>query len=387
MQLSEEAAVSESTVPADDVVLGTVTLTESSPAETVTGDTRQTLEVQLTSQPHTAGRHVLQENTDLKLRLMAKDRRIVQLQGALADVKFGANVIEKSNDSCVFYTGLSTYVFSHLFHFVCNFTESYSAPLTLRDEFLLVLMKLRLNLMNEDLAHRFGVHKTSVSKIFHKWLHVLYCRLKQLIVWPERTVIRKTLPDVFKPKFSKVVCIIDCTEIFIERPLNLLARAQTFSHYKKHNTVKFLIGITPTGCISFLSKAWGGRVSDDQLTRSSGILQKLCPGDVVMADRGFRLQEDFGMLQCELVVPSFTKGKLQLSAKEVELSRAMSRVRIHVERVIGVLKNRYTILQSTLPISLIKRPSDGDVTTIDKIMTVCAALCNLGESVVPLYDD
>lgn len=106
-----------------------------------------------------------------------------------------------------------------------------------------------------------------------------------------------------------------------------------------------------------------------------------------MADRGFRLQEDFGMLQCELVVPSFTKGKLQLSAKEVELSRAMSRVRIHVERVIGVLKNRYTILQSTLPISLIKRPSDGDVTTIDKIMTVCAALCNLGESVVPLYGD
>lgn len=151
--------------------------------------------------------------------------------------------------------------------------------------------------------------------------------------------------------------------------------------------MKFLIGITPTGCISFLSKAWGGRVSDDQLTRSSGILQKLCPGDVVMADRGFRLQEDFGMLQCELVVPSFTKGKLQLSAKEVELSRAMSRVRIHVERVIGVLKNRYTILQSTLPISLIKRPSDGDVTTIDKIMTVCAALCNLGELVVPLYGD
>jgi len=57
-----------------------------------------------------------------------------------------------------------------------------------------------------------------------------------------------------------------------------------------------------------------------------------------MADRGFRLQEDFGMLQCELVVPLFTKWKLQLSAKDAELSRTMSCVWIDVERVTGVLK-------------------------------------------------
>jgi len=93
------------------------------------------------------------------------------------------------------------------------------------------------------------------------------------------------------------------------------------------------------------------------------------------------------MLHCELFVSSFTKGKLQLSAKDAELSRTMSRVRIYVERVTGVLKNWYTILQTTLPISLIKRPSDGDVTTIDKMMTVCCALCNMGESVVPLCGD
>ena len=99
-----------------------------------------------------------------------------------------------------------------------------------------------------------------------------------------------------------IVCIIDCTEIFIERPLNLLARAQTFSNYKKHNMVKLLIGITPIGCISFVSKAWGGRVSNSELTRSSGIFSKLCPGGVIKADRGFCLQEDLGLLQCELIV-------------------------------------------------------------------------------------
>ena len=34
------------------------------------------------------------------------------------------------------------------------------------------------------------------------------------------------------------------------------------SSYENHYTVKFLIGITHQGSISFVSKAWGGRTSD-----------------------------------------------------------------------------------------------------------------------------
>ena len=56
----------------------------------------------------------------------------------------------------------------------------------------------------------------------------------------------------------------------------------TWSNYKHHNTVKFLIGVTPQGVISFISKAWGGRVSDKYLTENSGLLRKLFPGDIVL---------------------------------------------------------------------------------------------------------
>ena len=59
-----------------------------------------------------------------------------------------------------------------------------------------------------------------------------------------------------------------------------------------------------------------------------------------MADRGCRLDDDMAFYQCKLVRPAFTKGKQQLSAKEVEESRVLSRVRIHIERVIGLVKNR-----------------------------------------------
>ena len=42
--------------------------------------------------------------------------------------------------------------------------------------------------------------------------------LQCLIHWPDREVIRQTLPKCFKPRFSRSVCIIDCSEIVIQRP-------------------------------------------------------------------------------------------------------------------------------------------------------------------------
>ena len=70
------------------------------------------------------------------------------------------------------------------------------------------------------------------------------------------------MPVVFRKQFSRCVAIIDCFEVFCERPKSLKAGAQTWSNYKHHNMVKFLIAVTPQGVISFVSKGWGGRASD-----------------------------------------------------------------------------------------------------------------------------
>ena len=111
---------------------------------------------------------------------------------------------------------------------------------------------------------------------------------------------------------------------------------------------KVLIGITPRGTICFVSEAWGGRTSDKFLTENCGFPDNLIPGDLVLADMGFTVHESVQFRQAKLNITAFTKGKDQLDPADVEQTRKIATVRIHVEIIIGLLRQKYTILQQTL---------------------------------------
>ena len=85
--------------------------------------------------------------------------------------------------------------------------------------------------------------------------------------------------------------------MFVER---LTSLKTLWSNYKKH---KFLIGITPQGFVSFISKGWGGRISDVYLTEHSNLLQHLLPGDVVLEDRRFAIEESVAYYVQKLNIP------------------------------------------------------------------------------------
>ena len=55
----------------------------------------------------------------------------------------------------------------------------------------------------------------------------------------ERDVLCKTMSMDFRKYSPNCVVIIDCFEILLDHPTNLLARAQTYSSYKHQNTVKY----------------------------------------------------------------------------------------------------------------------------------------------------
>lgn len=88
----------------------------------------------------------------------------------------------------------------------------------------------------------------------------------------------------------------------------------------------------------FVSKVHGERASDKHIVRDSGIISLFRHGDHVMADRGFSLDPEMEAKGVTLNVPAFTRGKLQLSEKEVTKTRRIASVRIHVERTINHIK-------------------------------------------------
>ncbi|KAK2193200.1 hypothetical protein NP493_14g07075 [Ridgeia piscesae] len=141
------------------------------------------------------------------------------------------------------------------------------------------------------------------------------------------------MPTVFRETYSNCHVVIDCTDVFIEFPANFTARSATWSNYKHHNTLKCLVACSPCGAVTFMSKAYGGRTSDKVITQRSGFLDLINQGDLVLADRGFLIGEDLAARGATLVIPDFTRGKKQLSAREVERSRKIARVRIHVQRL------------------------------------------------------
>lgn len=256
-------------------------------------------------------------------------------------------------------------------------TPQKSGPnrkLSLEEELLMTLMKLRLGTINGMLGDMFGVSNTTVSQIINTWVKFLADELRPLILWPSKEAIACSFPKSLPSKYRNLRCTIDCTEIFIEKPRNFELQALTWSDYKHNNTVKLLVGIAPNGSISFLSKAWGGRASDQLMTRSCGFYDLLEYGDVILADRGFPIQEDLLLRHCHLEIPPSSSGLAQMSGPDVKKTKDVANARIHVERAIGRIK-QFSILTNTLPITM--------VPLIDDIVIICAALSNL---LPPLVD-
>lgn len=307
------------------------------------------------------------------------------LQEKLNKLTLCCDSLHNDNSKTKYYTGLDTH---KAFLVFLKYIEPYimmhpNTVLAAKDQILLTLVKLRLNLDFKDLAYRFGISPNSASTYFKSVLNIMCLRLKSFVFWPDRAVLRKTMPLCFKETFhDNTTVIIDCFEIRAQTPANLLTAAQSWSNYKHSQTIKYLIGITPQGSICFISEGWGGRVSDKFLTQNSSFLNNLLPGDVVMADRGFLIKEYVELFQATVKIPAFTKGKTQLHPVDLEKTRAIAHVRIHVERIIGMIRQKYTILSDTLPISLLS--TGGDEPILDKIVFVCCALINVCPPIVPL---
>ena len=130
------------------------------------------------------------------------------------------------------------------------------------DELFLTLCRLRVNMPEKVLAHNYNISVSEVSRIFATWLDLLFSRLIQLPVWATRRTVEETMPEVSRQKYPLTRVVLDCTELFIEKPSCFRAQSETYSSYKSHNTAKGLVAIAPNGALTFVSDLYGGHCSD-----------------------------------------------------------------------------------------------------------------------------
>ncbi|CAH3180479.1 unnamed protein product, partial [Porites lobata] len=236
-----------------------------------------------------------------------------------------------------------------------------------REELFLVLCRLRRGFAEKHLAHLFGISQSTVNRTFLSWINYMYLKFGQVSIWPNREVIRATMPDSFKEKYSCTRVIIDCTEIRCQMPSSLLLNSKLFSSYKNHVTLKGLVGITPSGAITFISQLYSGSISDREIVERSGFLKlEFDNGDTVMADKGFTI-EDVLPLGVTLNIPPFLGSNSQMTAQDVIKTQEIASVRIQVERAINKIKN-FHLWDSVVPLTLFG--------VVNQMWSVCAFLCN-----------
>ena len=133
------------------------------------------------------------------------------LEGELLRVNkclFRLENIVKIDKMVSFYTGLPSYsalktCFKflgpavHFLHYSRGKTsESISEKrfrphaLSPLEECFLVLVRLRLGLMEQDLAYRFGVSQSTVSRVTISWIYFMYLHFKQVLLWPSKEIIQ-----------------------------------------------------------------------------------------------------------------------------------------------------------------------------------------------------
>lgn len=330
-------------------------------------------------------------NTALLARIEALEAENTQLKSQSKKRPFQIDDIKHDDRLVRFYTGFVSYaVFLAFFEFLgpvvdhLNYwgskdgvrTRHRSRKLDAQNQLFLTLVKLKLNLKLTDLAFRFGLSKSQISRYLTTWICFLYHHLKEINWMPTVRQVSGTLPTAFREKFPNTYAIIDGSEIFIETPSDLHMQSSTWSQYKHHNTAKFLVACTPNGAICYISPVYVGSISDVELTRTCGILDTLVdkPGISIMADRGFTIKDMLKELNIDLNIPPFLEGRHQLPAAEVEQGRKIASLRIHVERAIGRLKT-FSILKQTIPISMAR--------LTNQIVCVCAFLSNFHPALVP----
>ena len=152
--------------------------------------------------------------TDLSMQDIEKLENLKQSQEA------GNSVLSKSwfeadEERVKFYSGLTAMsVMMAVFDLISPALPERKSIRKFQ-QLLITFMHLRLNLSVQDLAYHFGVHASTVSRVFQTCVHVMFTSMALLVKWPEREELKLTLPACFRESFLRVLSLLTALKFLL----------------------------------------------------------------------------------------------------------------------------------------------------------------------------
>ncbi|CAN7948575.1 unnamed protein product [Ixodes pacificus] len=251
--------------------------------------------------------------------------------------------------------------------------DTMNTELSVHERVVLVLVRLKTFLSFKCIGTLFRVSEATVHRYFYGTLPTLAAVLKSAVYWPTKGEVKENIPHCFRD-YCEVRVVLDCTEVEIEKSHCLACRLFTYSYYKGRHTVKFLIGVSPAGLITFVSQGFGGRASDKACVERSLVLSRLQPfRDDVMVDKGFHVDAECSKLGLGVVQPPFLRQQQQFSVADAMKTVSVAQARVHVERAIQRIKV-FKIFKGPIPWEMLQ--------VVDHAITVVAAIVNLSAPIL-----
>ncbi|XP_063295473.1 uncharacterized protein LOC134582758 [Pelobates fuscus] len=163
--------------------------------------------------------------------------------------------------------------------------------LAMIDQFFMFLCKVRQGFFDQDLAVRFNISESRVTRIIITWANYLYLVLGEVPLWRSRENGSQDVPDCFKAWYPRARVILHCAEVKVQTSNTENTTSPLYTYYNSQTTCKGLLGIAPHGAVIFISPLYSGSASIRDITKSSGILDLLEPDDLVITDKDFLIQD------------------------------------------------------------------------------------------------
>ena len=291
------------------------------------------IEEEKEDRPRTTQEVILEAELDLAKRALNNLEEKVKYK------TWSYSVTELSDDVVRMETGLPTKeVFEIVVRHALRFKDSINyfagwkvESISFEDQIFITLMKVRQNYTNLYLAQLFNCSVATIANIIITFIHVLHAILFNDIMTsiPSRDKNKLSAPSSFS-QYGSCRIVIDCTDIEVAAPGLMSHQNATYSYYRGMHSFKVIVGVAPNAVVTYVSKLYPGSISDKAIVQESGLLNHLSPGDMILADKGFLIQDIVPHGVSVNIPPFLNNGTFTES--EVKATKAIARCRIHVER-------------------------------------------------------